>query len=42
LPYLDEKFRKKIVQIKRQRTEFMGEKCTMITVQDMTAFHMID
>ena len=41
-PHLEEKYRKKIVVIKKQKTSYMGEKCTLVMVQDITAFHMVD
>ena len=41
-PHLEEKFRKKIVLIKKTDIEYMGEKCTQIMIEDVTAFHMID
>lgn len=41
-PYLDEQYRKKIVMIKKEKTSYMGEKCTMIIVQDITEFQMVE
>jgi hypothetical protein len=41
-PHLEEQYRKKIVVIKKQKTSYMGEKCTLVMVQDITAFHMVD
>ena len=41
-PHLEEKYRKKIVVIKRQTIEYKGDKCSMILIQDVTAFHMVD
>ena len=28
--------------IKKQKTSYMGEKCMMIILQDITAYHMVD
>ena len=41
-PHLEEKFRKKIVLIKKTDIEYMGETCTQIMIQDVTAFHMVE
>ena len=41
-PHLEEKYRKKIVVIKKTEIKYMGELCTQIMIQDVTAFHMVD
>ena len=41
-PNLEEKYRRKIVVIKKTVIEYLGEKCTQIMIQDVTAFHMVD
>lgn len=41
-PHLEEKYRKKIVMIKKQAIDYEGEKCTLILIQDVTSFHMVD
>ena len=41
-PHLEEKYRTKIVVIKKTEIEYLGEKCTQIIVQDVTAFHMVE
>jgi hypothetical protein len=41
-PHLDEKYRKKIVVIKRQTIEYKGKTANMILIQDVTAFHMVE
>ena len=39
---MEEKYRKKIVVIKKTEIEYLDEKCTQIMIQDVTAFHMVD
>ena len=41
-PHLEEKYRKKIVVIKRVKMESNGDKSSMLLIQDVTAFHMVD
>ena len=41
-PHLEEKYRTKKVIIKKTEIEYLGEKCTQILIQDVTAVSMVE
>ena len=40
--YLDSKYKRKFLTIKNKTIDYEGQNCSMLLIQDVTAFHVVD